>query len=81
MIRACNIENYSTFWNDGWLFRYFEHTGDDFESDKAKMAAHAKSQEWWAVLGPMQGTLETRRSGEWWAETEEVFHSHLKFQR
>ena len=75
MIRACNIANYSIFLKDDRLYSYFEYLGDDFESDMAKMAAHAKTQEWWAVIGPMQEPLETRQSGEWWAEMEEVFHS------
>jgi L-rhamnose mutarotase len=56
------------------LFSYFEYTGDDFGSDMARMAAHAKTQERWAVMGPMQEPLEARKSGEWWAEMEEVFH-------
>jgi L-rhamnose mutarotase len=74
MIRACNIENYSIFWKDDLLFSYFEYTGDDFESDMTKMAAHAKTREWWALMDPMQVPLETRKPGEWWAEMEEVFH-------
>ena len=74
MVRACNIENYSIFWKDNWLFSYFEYTGDNFESDMARMAADAKTQEWWAMMGPMQEPLEARKSGEWWAEMEEVFH-------
>jgi L-rhamnose mutarotase len=74
MIRACHISNYSIFLKDDRLYSYFEYDGDDFESDMAKMAAHSKTQEWWAVMGPMQEPLETRRSGEWWAEMEEVFH-------
>jgi len=40
----------------------------------AKMAAHPKTQEWWAIMKPMQEPLETRKDGEWWAEMEEVFH-------
>src|SRR5580698_6022725 len=74
-IRTCNIKNYSIFWKDDRLFSYFEYTGVDFESDSAKMAAHAKTRDWWAIVGPMQEPLETRKSGEWWAEMEEVFHS------
>jgi L-rhamnose mutarotase len=38
------------------------------------MAAHRKTQEWWAVMQPMQEPLPTRKEGEWWAEMEEVFH-------
>jgi L-rhamnose mutarotase len=75
MIHACNIENYSIFWKDDRLFSYFEYTGDDLESDMAKMATHDKTREWWAIMEPMQEPLETRKCGEWWAELEEVFHS------
>lgn len=74
MIRACHIENYSIYLKDEILFGYFEYQGDDFQSDMAKMAAHPKTQEWWAVMEPMQEPLVTRKSGEWWAEMEEVFH-------
>jgi L-rhamnose mutarotase len=74
MIRACHISNYSIYLKDGMLFSYFEYDGDDFQCDMAKMAAHAKTQEWWAVTEPMQQPLATRRAGERWAEMEEVFH-------
>lgn len=73
-IRACHIRNYSIFLKDDRLYSYFEYHGGDFESDMARMAAHAKTREWWAVVGHMQEPLKTRKSGEWWAEMEEVFH-------
>jgi L-rhamnose mutarotase len=38
------------------------------------MAAHSKTQEWWAVMQTLQEPLATRKKGEWWAEMEEVFH-------
>jgi L-rhamnose mutarotase len=41
----------------------------------AKMAADPKTQEWWAIMKPMQEPLPTRASGEWWAGMEEVFHA------
>jgi len=74
MIRQCDIRNYSIFYKDGYLFSYFEYVGDDFDADMAKMAADPKTQEWWAIMKPMQIPLETRDEGEWWAEMEEVFH-------
>jgi L-rhamnose mutarotase len=40
----------------------------------AKMAAHPKTQEWWALMEPMQDPLATRDPGEWWAAMIEVFH-------
>lgn len=74
MIRACNIENYSIFIKDDTLYSYFEYVGENFESDMRKIAAHAKTREWWSIMEPMQDPLETRQPGEWWAEMEEVFH-------
>lgn len=73
-IRRCNIRNYSIYYKDGLLFSYFEYTGEDFAADMAKMAADPRTQEWWAIMKPMQRPLPTRRPGEWWAEMEEVFH-------
>jgi len=74
MIRKCNIRNYSIYLKDDFLFAYFEYHGTDYKADMAKMAADPKTQEWWAVMMPMQVPLDTRRAGEWWAEMEEVFH-------
>jgi L-rhamnose mutarotase len=74
MIKACNISNYSIYHKDGMLFAYMEYTGKDFDADMAKMAADPKTQDWWAVMKPMQKPISTRAEGEWWADMEEVFH-------
>jgi L-rhamnose mutarotase len=73
-IRSCNIRNYSIFHKDGLLFAYMEYIGDDFAGDMAKMAADPKTQEWWAIMEPMQQPLTNRSKGEWWANMDEVFH-------
>jgi L-rhamnose mutarotase len=74
MITACNIRNYSIYLKDGLLFAYFEYVGSDYDADMAKMAADPRTQEWWAIMKPMQKPLDSRAPGEWWAELEEVFH-------
>ena len=74
MITACNICNYTIFHKDNTLFAYMEYTGEDFAADMAKMAAHPKTQEWWAIMEPMQRPVSNRSLGEWWANMEEVFH-------
>ncbi|MCF7952588.1 MAG: L-rhamnose mutarotase [Spirochaetales bacterium] len=73
-IRECNITNYSIYLKDDYLFSYFEYVGDDFDADMQKMADDPKTQEWWAIMKPMQRPLETRKEGEWWAEMKEVYH-------
>lgn len=76
LLSQCNITNYSIFLREpeNLLFGYWEYTGSDFDADMARMAAHPKNQEWWAVCMPCQQPLDTRNHGEWWAAMEEVFH-------
>ena len=74
-IRDCNIRNYSIFLRDGYLFACYEYTGNDHAADMAKMAADAKTREWWKITMPMQEPLPGCAEGEWWAEMEEVFHT------
>ena len=73
-IHQCGIRNYSIFYKDNTLFAYFEYVGDNFEVDMAKMAADPTTQEWWAIMKPMQQPMPTRAEGEWWADMKEVFH-------
>ena len=74
MIKECNIQNYSIYHRDGLLFSYLEYVGKDFDRDMAKMAADPLTQKWWEVCNPCQQPVETAKSGEWWADMEEVFH-------
>ncbi len=74
MIKEGNISNYSIYYKDGFLFSYFEYTGSDYEGDMERIAADPATQKWWDVCKPCQEPLDTRKSGEWWADMEEVFH-------
>jgi L-rhamnose mutarotase len=74
MIKKCNIQNYSIYYKDGYLFSYFEYVGTDYNSDMEKMAEDQTTQEWWDVCKPCHEPLSTRKEGEWWADMEEVFH-------
>jgi L-rhamnose mutarotase len=75
-IKNSNIRNYSIYLKEpeNIMFSYLEYVGTDFEADMKAMAADPKTQEWWAVCGPLQAPLESRKPGEWWASMEEVFH-------
>ena len=73
-IGECNIKNYSIFLKDDMLFSYFEYHGSDIQADRAKMAADAKTQEWWAIMDPLQEPWPNGKDGEWWSEMDEVFH-------
>jgi L-rhamnose mutarotase len=75
-ITAANIRNYSIFLREpeNIMFAYWEYHGSDFVADSARIAADPVTRDWWAICGPMQVPLDTRRPGEWWASMEEVFH-------
>ena len=75
-IKACNISNYFIFLRqpENLLLSFYEYTGTDHGGDMALMASDPETQRWWALCGPMQLPLESRRQGEWWASTDEVFH-------
>ena len=76
-IEKAHIRNYTIFLREpeNLLFGYWEYHGSDFTADSAAIAADPKTQEWWALCGPMQSPLATRAEGEWWAIMEEVFHT------
>ena len=74
MIKACNISNYSIYNFGTLLFSYMEYTGEDYEDEKAKMAADPKTQEWWDLVMPFQQPLDGRKDGEWWADMKELYH-------
>ena len=74
-IADCNVHNYSIYRYNNLLFTYYEYHGSDWAADMAKMAADKTTQEWWAIMEPMQSPLPTRKEGEWWSAMEEVFHA------
>ncbi len=74
MIKQCNINNYSIFYRDGYLFSYFEYIGTDYDADMAKMAVDPVTQKWWALCKPCQQPVETAKQDQWWVDMEEVFH-------
>ncbi len=72
--QAC-ISNFSIYiqkFEDGkhYLFSYFEYTGDDYDSDMAKMAEQSEIKSWLSVTDPMQIPFPGDSS---WKEMEQVF--------
>ena len=74
-IHACNIRNYSIYLIDDCLFAYYEYLGTDYAADMARMAADPKTQEWWAIMDPMQVPWGSGHEGNRWTRMEEVFHA------
>ena len=73
-LRAANLHNYSIFLRDGLLFSFYEYSGDDYEEDMGAVASSATVKDWWTLTDPMQESLSSEDSDEWWVVMEEVFH-------
>ena len=58
----------------GATFAGFFAPEDDLAADFARMNAEPIVKQWYAVCGPCQVPLATRKEGEWWADMDEVFH-------
>ena len=76
-IHDSNLRNYSIFLKEpeNWLIAYWEYIGTDYEADMEKIKNAPRMREWWNITDPMQIPLDTRKQGEWWASTEQVFYT------
>lgn len=74
MIKECNLQNYSIYQINNFLFSYYEYTGEDYEADMAKMAADKTTQEWWDECIPCMKPLEGHGSEGVWTTMKEIYH-------
>jgi len=77
LLTEANMHNFSIFLrqlDDGnWYeFGYYEYTGDDFESDMAKLDKHPRNIEWLKLCNPMQIPLDGYQG---WAEMEQIYYN------
>ena len=72
-IHAHNIHNYSIYYHEGYLFSYYEYTGDDIKKDFTRAKGEREVSEWQRIMSEMQEPLESNAPGQW-SDMEEVFH-------
>lgn len=72
--KEAHMQNFTIFYRDGYLFKYFEYVGDDFEADMKKLAENEENKRWLTFTDPCQTPVESVREGEWWAPMENIFH-------
>ena len=74
MMRQANIVNFTIFHRDGYLFKYYEYVGDDYEADMKKLNANAEHRQWLEFTAVCQIPVDSADAGQWWAPMEEIFH-------
>ena len=72
--KEANMQNFTIFYRDGYLFKYFEYAGDHYEEDMKKLAADEENTRWLTFTDPCQEPVETAGEQEWWAPMENIFH-------
>lgn len=77
-LRASGLRNYSIFLKEDLLFSLVEYTGDEYSSDMTDIENNSTVQDWWKLTDPMQETLSTGNSNEWWVSMKELFHCGTK---
>lgn len=56
--RQAHMQNYTIFHRDGWLFSYFEYTGEDYQGDMARKNALEDSRLWQEATGRLREYVE-----------------------
>ena len=76
-IAKSNVKNYTIFLREpeNLLISYWEYHGSAYAKDMEDIKRAPRMQEWWELTDPMQTPFGTRKVDEWWADTEEVFHT------
>lgn len=73
-IHQAGMENFTIFYRDGYLFKYFEYVGNDYEADMEMLAADDENIRWLLHTDQCQEPIESVKEGEWWAPMENIFH-------
>lgn len=71
---AANIQNYSIFHLNGWLFSYYEYKGTDFVADLKRKQENPITQQWQALTSSFFEPWEDEKTGESWKTMQEIFH-------
>lgn len=73
-IQEANVRNFTIFHRDGYLFKYFEYVGDDYEADMKKLAENPKNIAWLSLTDPCQEAFPSAEEGKVWTDMDELFH-------
>lgn len=73
-IHDANVRNFNIFYRDGYLFKYFEYVGDDFDADMKRLAENPKNIEWLSHTDPCQEAVATAEPGQLWASMDLLIH-------
>ena len=72
--RAVHIRNFTIFYRDGYLFKYFEYTGDNYEEDMKKLTEDEENIRWLTHTDLCQEPVDSAGADEWWVPMENLFH-------
>lgn len=74
-IKRCNLENYSIFIQDDYVFSYFEYTGKDYEKDMMCMEEDEVTREWWKHTKPCFEKYSISPDSEFYHDMKQIFYT------
>ena len=74
LLKEAKLQNFTIFYRDGYLFKYFEYVGEDYEADMKKLAENEINARWLSFTDACQEPIDSVGEGVWWAPMEKVFH-------
>lgn len=74
LLKEANIQNFTIFYRDQYLFKYFEYVGEDYEADMKKLSEEEDNLRWLSFTDACQEPVDSAEEGVWWAPMEQIFH-------
>ena len=72
-LRKINIKNYSIFLKDDFMFGYLEYTGNDFDTDMAKMQKIPIVDKWTKLMIDCFNPFPNNQDNDSWVIMDQIF--------
>ena len=73
-LKKINVQNYSIFLKDDFMFGYLEYTGNDFDGDMAKMQQIPIVEKWTKLMIDCFNPFPNHEDNNSWVMMDEIFH-------
>ena len=73
-LKKINVQNYSIFLKEDFMFGYLEYTGNDFDGDMAKMQQIPIVEKWTKLMIDCFNPFPNNENNNSWVMMDEIFH-------
>ena len=73
-LKKINVQNYSIFLKEDFMFGYLEYTGIDFDGDMGKMQQIPIVEKWTKLMIDCFNPFPNNENNNSWVMMDEIFH-------